>query len=185
MVAVALTAATLTACGSSGSTATPPATAAKSTTAITASPTAEPAGVDPSKSAKMICEPEAQKDLAVNLGVKATQVTTPTWADHLYSCSYVYPNGTLTFSVKELNNLAETTAYFNELGRTLGRTPGPASLQGTAFYTNDGSLVLRKDFKVLHVDLAKIPERFGKPPGNHTNIGLRAGFAILSCWTGE
>jgi hypothetical protein len=182
---VALSATALSACGSSGSKATPPATSAKPTTAITASPTAEPAGVNPSESAKMVCSAEAQKDVAVNLGVKATSVTTPTWVDHLYSCSYVYPDGTMTFSVKELNNLAETTEYFNALGKTLGRTPGPASLQGTAFYTNDGSLVLRKDFKVMHVDLAQIPEKFGKPPGNHQNIGLRAGFAILSCWTGE
>ena len=33
------------------------------------------------------------------LGVNAV-VQTPSWADHLYSCTYQYPNGSMVLSVK-------------------------------------------------------------------------------------
>lgn len=182
VLTVSLSALVVAGCGSSGSTAKP--AASSTTTSTLSAPNAEPAGFDPSESAKMICEPEAQKDIAGNVGLEASQVTAPTWVDHLYSCSYVYPTGTMTVSVKELSSEAETTAYFDSLGTLLGRRPGPASLGKTAFFTDTDSLVLRKDFKVLYVDLTQIPAKFGTPAGDHENIALRAGFAVLSCWTG-
>src|ERR1700683_102147 len=84
---------------------------------------ARPAGVTPSTSAKMVCQTEARNDLAESLGVPVSQITTPTWVNHLYTCTYIYPNGSFTMSVKELDNKAQTTAYFNALGALYGRRP--------------------------------------------------------------
>jgi len=65
---------------------------------------AEPAGANPSASAQMVCGPEAINDLTQALGA-ATTPTAPTWADHVYSCNYVFPDGTMTVSVKDGDGL--------------------------------------------------------------------------------
>src|SRR4051794_1098929 len=43
----------------------------------------EPAGANPSQSAKMVCETEAINDIAEVLGAKSTQPSPPTWNDHV------------------------------------------------------------------------------------------------------
>src|SRR2546423_534010 len=82
--------------------------------------TVQAAGANPSKSARMVCAPEAQKDIASALGVATTGVTEPTWLDHLYSCTYMYPDGSMALSVKELSSRAQTSAYFASLRAQLG-----------------------------------------------------------------
>ncbi len=168
----------LTACGSSSS----GTGGASSSTVETVK--ARPAGVNPSTSAKMVCATEARRDLAESLGVTPTQVTTPTWVDHTYSCSYVYPNGTLTLSVKELDSAKQTTAYFDQQRATLGHKSGNIGIGQGAFSTTNGSLVARKDWKVLTVDVSKIPPRFGTPPITPTEVGLATAETIMGCWSG-
>jgi hypothetical protein len=159
---------------------------AKSTTTQNTDPsvTAKPAGATPSESAQMICATEAQRDIAESLGVTPTRVTTPTWVDHVYSCTYEYPNGSFTMSVKEMDNLAQTKAYFDELGTKLGRQPGSIALGQGAFATTNGSMVVRKDFKVLLVDISKLPDQFGQPPQKRSDVALSAAAVLMSCWTG-
>jgi hypothetical protein len=166
-------AATLGACGSSGG------NAASSTTT-----TWEPAGPNPSKSAQMICEKEAQDDIAASLGVKVVSVTTPTWVDHVYSCTYVYPNARITLSVKEMSTTPETTAYFDAQAKTLGRRSGTVAIGQGAFQTTVGDAVVRKDWKVLTVDISKVPATFGQPPETAPQVALSIAAAILGCWTG-
>jgi hypothetical protein len=168
-------AAALGACGSSSS---------KSTSSTTVH-VAIPVGTNPSKSAKMVCQPEAQDDVAGSLGVKTTQVTAPTWADHVYSCKYVYPNGSFTLSVKELANKSQTDAYFAQLQHTLGQSTATAPDLGQgAFTTPNGSLVVRKDFKVLTVDVSGLPAQFGAPPQARSSVALSIGTVVMGCWTG-
>ena len=164
----------LAACGSNASTA--------STTSTTVP---QKAGPNPSKSAQMVCAIEAQKDLAQSIGVIPVHVTTPTWVDHLYSCDYVYANGTIGFQVKELSSVQETTDYFNALGTRLHRTSEHLSLSQGAYATADGSIVLRKDYKVLLIDASRLPAHFGKPPLSPEDTALSAALVILGCWTGS
>jgi hypothetical protein len=166
-------AAALGACGSSGGTA-----ASSSTT------TWEPAGPNPSLSAKMICEKEAQDDIGASLGVKASSVTTPTWVDHVYSCTYVYPNARITLSVKEMSTTPETTAYFDAQAKVLGQRPGRVAIGQGAFQTTVGDVVVRKDWKVLTVDISKVPASFGQPPETAASVALSIAATILGCWTG-
>jgi hypothetical protein len=168
----------LAACGSSSS----GTGAATSSTVETVK--ARPAGINPSKSAQMICAKEAQRDLAESLGATPTLVTPPTWVDHRYSCSYVYPNGTLTLSVKELDSAKQTAAYFDQQRTALGHKGGNIGIGQGAFTTTNGSLVARKDWKVLTVDVSKIPSKFGTPPITPTEVGLAIGETIMGCWSG-
>jgi len=169
----------LAACGSSGG--------AK---AATSAPSATPGalltvGTNPSTSSKMVCG-EAKGDIAASLGVKPTRITTPTWVDHVYSCSYVYPNGSFTLSVKEVDGIANAAAYFRSLKTTLGVEPGaeaPTLGQG-AFVTKDGGLVVQKDNKVLTVDVSKLPAKFGNPAQSPTAAATSIGGVIMGCWTG-
>lgn len=168
------TAVTLTACGSASS----------SAPRTVGSVTAQRAGASPSTSAKMICEREPQAEIAASLGVKPIRVTTPTWADHVYSCTYVYPNGMIALSVKELNDAPATTSYFGELGNRLGRRPEGIGLGQEAFLTSGGSVVVRKDFKVLEVDISQLPAQFGQPALNPSDVALSVAATVMGCWTG-
>jgi hypothetical protein len=139
----------------------------------------------PSVSAKMICETEAATEIYQSAtGVKTVAAFKPTWVDHVYSCKYVYPGGAfMTLSVKEVSNADETTAYFDSLATKLGKTRDLTIGQG-AFQVKNGSVVVRKDFKVLLVDITKLPPQFGLPAAPRSDVAINVAQTIMSCWTG-
>jgi hypothetical protein len=132
----------------------------------------------------MVCAPEAQKDIAKFLGQPTTAVSAPTWLDHLYSCQYTYANGVIGLSVKELSNKAQTTAYFSSLRTHLGEQEQLKGFAQGAFVTTNGSLVLRKDYKVLLVDTSGLPKQFGSPPQTTKDVAIGVALTVLGCWTG-
>lgn len=148
----------------------------------------KPAGVLPSPISKQICSRDAQIEMASALGEEA-QVSTPTWVDHLYSCTYDYatstPAGSFAVSVKELSSTAETTAYFEGLSSTMGRSRELNALGEGAFQTTNGSVVVRKDWKVLLVDNAGLPAQFGVPPTSSGSVAVTVADVILGCWAGD
>src|SRR5713226_556802 len=117
LVAVAIAGVALFLAGSGSSTQPAVPTKATATRHV-----AEAAGPNPSASAQMVCAPEAQREVATALGSTGTVPVAPTWADHLYSCQYVYPTGVISVSVKELSSHAETGAYFASLHAQLGES---------------------------------------------------------------
>ncbi len=167
-------AALATACGSSSGQA--------SSTSTTRVPL--PAGATPSSISKMVCSDDAQKSINKTLGVTAV-VETPSWNDHLYSCKWTYPNGSFTLSVKELSSWQQTYSYYDTLGSTLGRTSTANGLGQGAFVTRDGSIVVRKDWKVLLVDIAGLPPEFGTPPTTAADNAFTVADLILGCWSGD
>jgi hypothetical protein len=115
------------------------------------------AGADPSASAQMICADEAVKDISSVVGVNTVSISKPTWIDHTYSCDYVYSGGTrMKLSVKELDDEAATTKYYDDLGKTLGHKQNLQGL-GQGSYTTNNGVVVRKDYKVLTVDVSRMP----------------------------
>lgn len=149
----------------------------------TAASGGHPAGKYPSASAKMICSKEAQKDIAASIGVKAA-VSTPTWVNNVYACKYSYAGGFITLSVKENDNAAATTKEYKADATALGRRPDVVSFGAGAFITTNGSVIVRKDFKVLDIDVSKLPQKFGTPPQDRSNIALSVAATVMSCWTG-
>jgi hypothetical protein len=164
------------ACGSSGSAAKPGSTG---TTTVTY----QPAGAFPSKSAKMICEKEVEGDIAEALGMTATRVTKPTWRDHVYSCTYVYPKGTIVLSVKELVDEESTTDYFNGYKTKLGLTQNLFGLGQGAFIAKNNDVVVRKDYKVLRVDVQNVPQKF-VPAMTRQDVATNIASVVMSCWVG-
>jgi hypothetical protein len=132
----------------------------------------------------MVCSREAAGEIASALGEKAT-VSTPTWVDHRYACRYGYPEGSMEVSVKELSSWAETTQYFDAQAATLGRSRDLAGLGQGAFQTTDGSVVVRKDWKVLLVDSSRLPPQFGVPPTSSGDVAVTVADVILGCWAGD
>jgi hypothetical protein len=147
-------------------------------------PTPRPAGPSPSKIARVVCQHEAQGDLRQVLGTKAV-VTTPTWAKHLYSCGYQYGPGTMVLSVKELSSWKQTDAYFAALAKTLHKTLPIHGLGQAAFRVRDGSVVVRKDWKILLVDTSGLHGTVGSPPSSPSEVALDAAAVILGCWHGD
>ncbi len=167
-----LVAATLAACGAS-----PAASTTKTTKPL-------PAGRYPSEVSKMVCKTDAPHDVGEALGETAA-VTTPTWQDHVYSCHYDYQSGSMSLSVKELSSWPETLAYFHGLGTQLGVARTLPNLGQGAFQTTNGSVVVRKDWKVLLVDPTGLPPRFGNPPTTSSDIAVTVADVILGCWAGD
>ncbi len=143
-----------------------------------------PAGSNPSPIARQVCQADAQAEIASALGEKAT-VSKPMWADHLYSCRYTYPTGSMALSVKELSSWAQTFAYFDAVGVRMGRVRSLANLGQGAFQTTDGSVVVRKDWKVLLVDSSALPAQFGVPPTSSGDVAVTVADVILGCWAGD
>ena len=161
---------------SGGATAPPPATGPK------------PAGAAPSPISVQVCSHEAQQEMASALGETAT-VSTPTWVDHRYSCTYSYPGstptGSFTVSVKELSSWPETYAYFDSIATASGKSRDLEALGQAAFQTTDGSVVVRKDWKVLEVDNSGLPPQLGVPPTSSSAVAVTVADVILGCWAGD
>jgi hypothetical protein len=133
----------------------------------------------------MVCSAKTQGELSAVLGVKPVQVQPPTWVNHLYTCRFVYPNGAMILSVRELSSVAQTTSYFNSLGAQLGNTGRLNGLGQGAFSVRNGSVVVRKDYKVLLVDTTGLPSQFGVPPTSSADIANTVADVILGCWAGD
>ena len=148
-------------------------------------PAAQPARAAPSAAAKMICARETQTELAAVLGVRTTQPVVPAWTGHLYSCRYTYHHGFMVLSVKELSSQAQTGGYFTSLAHRLGQAQRPQAIgRGAFFTTTNRSVVVRKDYKVLLVNISGLPARFGAPPYPRADIAIKVAATIMDCWTG-
>ncbi len=141
-------------------------------------------GAQPTVSAKMICSPEVQIDLAGALNTQAKSVTKPTWVDHVYSCTYMFASGSFTMSVKELPSIPATEAYFASV-KAQHTVAQKLPLGQDGFVATDGTASVRKDNKVLIVDVSKLPAQFGAPPQDRGGNASTIATVILGCWTGQ
>jgi hypothetical protein len=132
----------------------------------------------------MVCSNKATKEIDATLGDKAT-VDERTWVDHRYSCRFAYPAGSMVLSVKELSTWSQTIGYFDSLSTALGNSQTIPGLAQGAFQATDGSMVVRKDWKVLEVDISGLPAQFGVPATSSGNVALRVAYLIIGCWAGD
>jgi hypothetical protein len=137
-----------------------------------------------SATTKMICATEVQGDLAQAVGRTIVHPVVPSWKNEVYSCAYEYSDGSFTLSVKQLPDAASTQFYFAHVAAQLGRVKPLDGLGEGAFTTRDDSVVVRKDEKVLVVDVRKLPGRFGLPSDSRANVAITVAATIMGCWTG-
>lgn len=142
------------------------------------------AGDAPSPAARMVCEDEVQEDLAATLRVSPTKPPAATWRDHLYTCSYTYPSGTMVLSVKELSDDQAALDYYAARKRSFATTIAQRIDGQDAFTAPNGSVFVRKDAKVLQVDVSRLPARFGQPPFPRAIAAFNVASTVMGCWTG-
>lgn len=136
----------------------------------------------PSQAARMVCEPEAQNDIAIRTGVAVNQPVVPLWSDDTYSSRYSYPSGSFTLSVKEFPDVPTAATYLDSEGRSRTAVTG---LGDAAFTVPGGSVFVRKDTKVLHVDAGALPDSFGRPAVSRAEVARGIATVIMGCWSGD
>lgn len=143
-------------------------------------------GLDsPSPEATMICDAEVQEDLAATLRVQPSKPPTSTWRDHLFTCTYTYSTGTMVLSVMELADDPAAIAYYAAKRKSFATTTSHRIDDQDGFSGPNGSVFVRKDAKVLHVDISRLPARFGQPPFPRAIAALNVATTIMGCWTGD
>ena len=90
----------------------------------------------PSQSAKMVCESEAEGNITGLLGIPPDGIDPPTWTDSTYTCRYRYPTGSFTLSVKELPDRPATDRYYQDLGLRMGQVGTLSELGEGGFMTS-------------------------------------------------
>ena len=98
--------------------------------------------------------------------------------------AYQYPSGSFDLSVKELPTIAATVDYFASLKAKFTGAQQLA-LGQDGFTSSDGTSVVRKDNKVLVVDVSKLPAQFGSPPQSRSVASQNIAITLLGCWTGD
>ena len=133
----------------------------------------------------MVCSTKTATEIADALGESA-RVQTPTWVDHLYACRFVYSASvSLGLSVKELSSWTQTSSYFGKLRAQLGNSGAVNGLGQGAFQAPAGDIVVRKDWKVLLVDVSGLPDHFGVPATSSADVAVTVADVILGCWAGD
>ena len=144
----------------------------------------QPAGKYPSAISKMVCASEARREISEALGLKPTKVSTPTWVAHLYSCAYVYANGSFTLSVKELSSWSQTLDYFTSLrassAHRLGGQPRAGRLQRDRRLGGGPQGLEGPDRR--HHRPARAVRLAAHQLGGHRRTVRRR---ILGCWAGD
>jgi hypothetical protein len=146
------------------------------------------AATGPSDSAKMICAPETQHNLAMLLGLHAPPHSVASWEDHVYTCTYHLAQGPLVLSVTESASDAAARRYFSSLQAGNGQAHalrGLESLGLPAFETSDGTVAFVKDNMTLQVDATRLPPQVGAKRSTPTSLAYTLATDVLGCWNGD
>jgi hypothetical protein len=137
----------------------------------------------PSAAEKMICAAETHSTITKVLGLKAAPTSRSSWRDHVYTCTYRLPMGTLIVSVKQSAGPAAAETYFREHQATLGATEKLDGLGQGSYGTKSGTVVLLKDNDTLTVDATRLPAVFGDEQSKRFDFAYELASDILGCWT--
>ncbi|HEY1486113.1 MAG TPA: hypothetical protein VGF84_08405 [Micromonosporaceae bacterium] len=135
----------------------------------------------PSSAARLACSADALGDITTGLGVGVTKPLAPRWAEHTYTCSYVFADGTMVLSVTD--NADATTALAALAAHRPTNAVTVPGLGQQAYAVPDGTTVVRKDASILTVDVTGLPATFGVPPHPRNIDAITVAETILSCWT--
>ena len=93
--------------------------------------------------------------------------------------------GASSFQSKSSRAGRRPSRYFHSIGHQLGVSRTLANLGQGAFQVTNGSVVVRKDWKVLLVDVTGLPAQFGVPPTSSRAVAVTVADVILACWAGD
>ena len=67
----------------------------------------------------------------------------------------------------------------------MGKSQTINGLGQAATETTDGSIIVRKDWKVLLINFSRSPAEFGQPPTSSRAVAESVADVILACWGGD
>lgn len=177
----------LTGCAAGQSSTDGQAGAAQSRPSAPPTPTAVTQEVSrPSVSALMICSPEIHNDVKTLLALRRAPMTTSSWANHVYTCTYHLAQGPLVLSVRESGSAAAAREYFRTLRTHVGPARTLTAAEGLglpAYETSSGSTVFLKDDKTLLVDASHLPASVGSSTRTPADLAYTIATDIMGCWT--
>jgi hypothetical protein len=138
----------------------------------------------PPAAAQMVCSDELRRELGDALGLAEVPAPTPTWADHVYTCTYPLPTGRLVLSVSVAPSTAAARSQLEEQRGRLGSTDEEPALGQEAYSAAPGTVIAGKDNMVLTVDATGLPDGLGATSETRLDLARVVAAAVFSCWTG-
>ncbi|MEA3218762.1 MAG: hypothetical protein QOJ19_4918, partial [Acidimicrobiia bacterium] len=87
-------------------------------------------------------------------------------------------------SVTERADNAATDRDFAARAQQLGRRRPLHHIGDDGFVASNDSVVIRKDNKVLSVDVSNLPQSFGNPAITREDVAFDVATVIMDCWIG-
>ena len=172
-------------CAASRSSADPAATTtAAPTTFDPSAAAAQYASPTPPASAQMICSDEIRSQVKGALGLDSTPTPQSAWADHVYTCTYAVPMGTLVLAVTVAPSIDAAGAQLDALRAQVGAADPEEGFGERAYSAPAGVLVAVKDNLVLTVDATALPDDLGAGHQRRIDVVRLLAAGVFACWTG-
>jgi hypothetical protein len=172
-------------CSASRPSADPAATTTAATTTLDPSAAAaQYASPTPPASAQMICSDEIRSQVKGALGLDSTPTPQSAWADHVYTCTYAAPTGTLVLAVTVAPSVDAAGAQLDALRAQVGAADPEEGFGERAYSAPAGVLVAVKDNLVLTVDATALPDDLGAGHQRRIDVVRLLAAGVFACWTG-
>lgn len=139
-------------------------------------------GSQPSAKSRMVCTGDVRNEVQAIFKLSAPAPVSTRWQDHLFTCTYTLPMGTMVLSVKESASKAAAADYFQAQRTRLGNTTVLQGVGERAFATTTGTAVVLKDSATLQVDTTGLPEVFGPQQQRRTDFAYEMATVVMGCW---
>jgi len=172
-------------CSASRPSADPAATTtAAPTTFDPSAAAAQYASPTPPASAQMICSDEIRSQVKGALGLDSTPTPQSAWADHVYTCTYAVPTGTLVLAVTVAPSVDAAGEQLDALRAQVGAADPEEGFGERAYSSPAGVLVAVKDNLVLTVDATALPDDLGAGHQRRIDVVRLLAAGVFACWTG-
>jgi hypothetical protein len=134
----------------------------------------------------MVCGGEVRGDISHTLANAALSPGTSTWADRLYTCTYLLPNGRLVLSVKDSASSRSGHRYFQVAHKRADEAQplgGLLNLGLPSYGTPDGTVVFLKDGKTLKVDASNLHHQPGAQQRSPVDVAYAVAAVVIACWS--
>lgn len=138
----------------------------------------------PSATALMVCGEDIRNKIQQALALAAPPVTSDSFVDGRYSCSYRLPPGPLVLSVQQSASPTAANRFFATERARLGGDTLPG-LGEAAFGTGNGTVLVVKDSETLTVNATGLPAVFGSQRQQRNDLAYEIASDVLGCWTGD
>ena len=133
----------------------------------------------------MVCSDEILYQVVGALALTTAPVPESRWADHVYTCTYRLPLGSLVLSVTVAPSDAAAADELHSMRQQDRADTAEPGLGQQAFSASNGTIVAAKDNMVLRIDPTGLPDSLGATHGPRIALTRILAAGVFNCWTGE